>query len=163
MRVVSDSAAATRAIAKQLGEAARGPLAILLSGDYGTGKTTFVQGLAKGLGYEGAVRSPSYNIMKCYQGGRLTLVHVDLYRTASQIEIDELGIAEIMPADGVLAVEWPAAELQLQLGMPCLAITFSYIRGEDGGPVPQLRELEFEWPEGSCEPIAEVLDALAAG
>ena len=162
MHVVSDSAAATKAIAKRLGEAAIGPLAILLSGDYGTGKTTFVQGLAEGLGISGAVRSPSYNIMKCYQGGRLPLVHIDLYRTTSHLEIDELGILEVVPADGLIAVEWPADQLQRRFGMACLGIALSFVVDESGSPEPMTRRLEFSWLEGICQPVAEVLHALAA-
>src|SRR5438094_9544820 len=93
------------------------PVAFLLSGDYGAGKTTFVQGLAHGLGIAEAVRSPSYNIVRTYEG-RVPLVHVDLYRTAAQADVDELALGELLPERGVLAVEWARQETDLQLDIP---------------------------------------------
>ena len=73
LELETGSAEATRRLAARIGQLVAGPLVILLGGDYGTGKTTFVQGLAKGLGIDGLVRSPSYNIMKKYEGGRLQI------------------------------------------------------------------------------------------
>ena len=141
LELETGSAEATQRLAHRIGELVAGPLLILLAGDYGTGKTTFVQGLARGLGISGVVRSPSYNIMKKYEGGRLPLVHADLYRTGSEADIEELGLIE-ETGDGVLAVEWPADRLPQQLGLPWLRIEFRVGNGD-----PDRRVLLLSWEE----------------
>ncbi|MCB1216065.1 MAG: tRNA (adenosine(37)-N6)-threonylcarbamoyltransferase complex ATPase subunit type 1 TsaE [bacterium] len=129
LELETGSAEATQRLAERIGGIVAGPLLILLSGDYGTGKTTFVQGLARGLGISSVVRSPSYNIMKRYEGGRLPLVHADLYRTAGEADIEELGLIE-ETAEGILAVEWPKRDLPAQLGLPWLHIEFRQGNGD---------------------------------
>jgi len=82
-----------------------------LYGDLGAGKTAFVRGLAEGLGVAPAeVSSPTFTLVQEYRGGRVTLVHVDLYRLDDPREIDDLGLEEI-GADAVLSIEW-AEKLQ---------------------------------------------------
>jgi tRNA threonylcarbamoyladenosine biosynthesis protein TsaE len=78
---------------------------VLLSGELGAGKTTFVQGLARGLGFEDSVSSKSFVILGEYRG-RTTLYHADLYRLEDPEQVWELGLEEIA-RDGVLVVEWP--------------------------------------------------------
>ena len=81
---------------------------VLLHGELGSGKTAFVKGLAEGLGIaRDEVSSPTFTLVQEYRGGRLTLVHVDLYRLNDPREVDDLGLDEIA-VDGVLAVEWAA-------------------------------------------------------
>ncbi len=81
---------------------------IALYGDLGSGKTSLVQGLARGLGVPESyyVTSPTYNIINEYPGRR-TLYHVDLYRIADPEELEEIGFGEILEGDGITAVEWP--------------------------------------------------------
>jgi len=80
---------------------------LLVSGDLGAGKTTFVRGLAEGLGINpGDVSSPTFTLVHEYRGGRLTLYHADLYRL-ERAATDDLGLEEIGIKDGVLAIEWP--------------------------------------------------------
>src|SRR5688572_25692129 len=84
---------------------ARGAVALLF-GELGAGKTAFVRGMAIGLGADpGEVTSPTFTLVQEYRGGRLPLVHVDLYRLQAA-EVDDLGLDEIARG-GVLAVEWP--------------------------------------------------------
>ena len=78
---------------------------ITLEGDLGAGKTTFVGGIAKGLGIKEEVISPTFNIMKCYFDGRLPLYHIDAYRLEGQNI--ELGLDEAIEGDGVAFIEWP--------------------------------------------------------
>ena len=90
----------------RLGAELQSGVFIALYGDLGAGKTAFVRGLAKGLGSEALVSSPTFNLMHEYQGGRLPLYHFDLYRIKGE-EIYSLGFDEYFEAPGcVCAVEW---------------------------------------------------------
>lgn len=78
---------------------------MLLSGHLGAGKTTFVRGLAGGLGLDpGQVSSPTFTLLHEYRGTGSTLYHADLYRLEASAT-DDLGLEEL--ADGILAIEWP--------------------------------------------------------
>lgn len=95
----------TRALGERVGQVAQAGDVLLLSGELGAGKTLFVQGVARGLGYDGPVSSKSFVILGQY-AGRVTLYHADLYRLDDPEQVQELGLDEIT-SDGVLAVEWP--------------------------------------------------------
>src|SRR5437867_6130481 len=101
----SNSPDDTRRLGERLGRLLQHGDVVLLSGELGAGKTMFVQGIARGLGYEGGVSSKSFVLVGEYSG-RLKLYHADLYRLDSPEEAQELALEEIA-ADGVLAVEWP--------------------------------------------------------
>ncbi|MDD9783873.1 tRNA (adenosine(37)-N6)-threonylcarbamoyltransferase complex ATPase subunit type 1 TsaE [Priestia megaterium] len=77
---------------------------LLLEGDLGAGKTTFTKSLAKGLGIERNVNSPTFTIIKEYKSGRLPLYHMDVYRLGDEFE--DLGFDEYFEGDGVTVVEW---------------------------------------------------------
>jgi len=78
---------------------------VVLRGDLGAGKTTFVQGLAAGLDATGPVLSPTFVIARIYRGGRVPLVHVDAYRLGSRVEVDDLDLDADL-AESVTVVEW---------------------------------------------------------
>ena len=96
----------TEELAAQLGAACGGGEVVLLTGELGAGKTTFVRGLARGLGVDpGEVASPTFVLLTSYPG-RLTLHHADLYRLAGNGDERELGLEELPGPGAVLAVEW---------------------------------------------------------
>ena len=101
----TSSRSETIELACKLGILVTEPITILLRGDLAAGKTTFVQGLAKGLGITSKVSSPTFTIMKVHKG-RLPLYHIDAYRLE---DIDQdLGFEEyVLSDDGVCVVEWP--------------------------------------------------------
>ena len=102
----STSEAETRAIAIELARELTPGSVLLLSGDLGAGKTAFVRGLAEGLGIDTRdVTSPTFTLVHEYRGGRLPLIHVDLYRL-DRAELDEIGLDEDLAARGVVAIEW---------------------------------------------------------
>jgi tRNA threonylcarbamoyladenosine biosynthesis protein TsaE len=97
----------TQALAREFAATLNAGDVVLLSGDLGAGKTTFVRGLAEGLGVDpGEVSSPTFTLVHEYRGGRLTLYHADLYRL-ERAATGDLGLEEIGVRDGVLAIEWP--------------------------------------------------------
>ncbi len=104
----SNSEAETEAIAAQLALGLRGGEVIFLEGDLGAGKTAFVRGLARGLGApEDAVASPTFVIHTAYPcaSGRL-LHHADLYRLASELGAEDVGLFELPGERDILAIEW---------------------------------------------------------
>jgi tRNA threonylcarbamoyladenosine biosynthesis protein TsaE len=90
------------------GEALAATLAVgdllLLAGELGAGKTTFVRGVARGLGISARVQSPTFQLVRVYPG-RIQLAHVDLYRLESAAELADLGLDDLLD-EGVVAVEW---------------------------------------------------------
>ena len=96
----------TTAVGRDLGAALDAESVVLLYGDLGAGKTAFVRGLAEGLRlspYD--VTSPTFTLIQEYRGGRLPLLHVDLYRLDDRREVDDLGLDEL-GTGAVLAIEW---------------------------------------------------------
>lgn len=106
MTHTSNSEDETRAIASRLAASLKPGDVLLLSGDLGAGKTAFVRGLAEGLLINmDEVTSPTFTLVHEYRGGRLPLIHVDLYRL-DRADLDEIGLDEDLAATGVIAVEW---------------------------------------------------------
>jgi tRNA threonylcarbamoyladenosine biosynthesis protein TsaE len=94
----------TAELGRRLGEALRPGDIVLLEGALGSGKTTLVQALARGLGSTDEVASPTFVLVRHYRG-RLPVVHADLYRLDSDAEVADLGLLELSQ-EGVLVVEW---------------------------------------------------------
>lgn len=103
--LISNSKEETREIAKKIASSLNRGDVILLKGDLGAGKTTFVGGVAKALGIKDDVISPTFNIMKCYFDGRIPLYHIDAYRLENQNI--EIGLDEYIEGDGACFIEWP--------------------------------------------------------
>lgn len=150
MRRRTGSVAATRALAAEVaGRCVAGDLLVLV-GDLGAGKTAFVQGLAAALGSSDAVTSPTFTIAQRYDGGRLTVHHLDAYRLDTVQEAGDLALDELLDDDAVTVIEW-GDRLRAVLPPDRLEIAFRFGDGDDdrvleleaGGPgwAARLRDL----------------------
>jgi tRNA threonylcarbamoyladenosine biosynthesis protein TsaE len=95
----------TRELAAAVAGLAQSGDVLLLAGELGTGKTVFAQGFGRGLGVEERVTSPTFTLMRSYQG-RLTLVHADVYRLDHLQEVVDLALPELLDEGGVALIEW---------------------------------------------------------
>ena len=81
---------------------------VTLNGDLGSGKTTLARGILRGLGYEGHVKSPTYTLVESYECGRKSIYHFDFYRIQDPIELELVGIPELLTLQVIRLVEWPS-------------------------------------------------------
>ncbi len=121
----------TQQFAEHLAAYLRAGDVIALEGTLGAGKTTFTQGLARGLGVKGVVNSPTFTIIKEY-AGRLPLYHMDVYRI--EADVADLGLDEYFYGEGVCVVEW-ASLIEPALPDERLTVTLA----ADGGDVRTCR------------------------
>jgi len=112
---------ATEELGRLLGEQLWAGAVLTLDGDLGSGKTTFVRGLARGLGIEDGVASPTYTLMQQHDGGRLPLFHFDAWMEGREKALLADGADEFLGHDGVSVVEW-AGRIEAWLPSPRLAI-----------------------------------------
>jgi len=120
--VKSTSEKMTEKLGQTLGKNLPAGIVIALDGELGAGKTVFARGVAKGMGVEAVVNSPSFVIMNLYRG-RKDLYHFDFYRLEEEEELHELGLEEYFYAEGVTLVEWaakfpsvlPATRLEIEI------------------------------------------------
>jgi tRNA threonylcarbamoyladenosine biosynthesis protein TsaE len=104
---ISHNPEETMALGEEWGRAATNGLVIGVSGDLGAGKTQLAKGVARGLGVTSRVHSPTFTLVNQYEGGRLLLFHVDLYRLETPEQIIAAGLEEYFHPDGVSVIEWP--------------------------------------------------------
>ncbi|HWR61486.1 MAG TPA: tRNA (adenosine(37)-N6)-threonylcarbamoyltransferase complex ATPase subunit type 1 TsaE [Clostridia bacterium] len=148
LKFVTESVEETAQIGEQLGRLLNTGNIICLSGDLGAGKTAFTKGIARGLGVEDYVTSPTYTIINEYQG-RLPLYHFDVYRLNDVEEMYELGYEEYFFGDGVVVLEWADAVRDI-IPKERLWITILNTRGDD------FREI-------IMEPTGEAYDNMLKG
>lgn len=107
VELISKSENETEAAGSQLGRCARRGWAIGLSGELGAGKTAWARGFARGLGYQGRVQSPTFALLNEYDGGKLRMFHLDLYRLETAEAVWTAGLDEyLFHPDGVAVIEW---------------------------------------------------------
>ena len=106
MQYTTNSPEETEQLGAKLGACLPAGTVIAYRGDLGAGKTAFTRGLARGLGYDEPVTSPTYTIVNEYLGGRLPLFHFDMYRLASAEDLWDIGWEDYLERGGVCAVEW---------------------------------------------------------
>ncbi|MGH2531918.1 MAG: tRNA (adenosine(37)-N6)-threonylcarbamoyltransferase complex ATPase subunit type 1 TsaE [Thermomicrobiales bacterium] len=113
VEVISQGPEETREIGARLGRMLRSGDVVLLHGDLGSGKTTLTQGIARGLGVQDYVQSPTFTLVAEHEGrdasdGPVRLYHLDLYRLSDETELESFGFDQYLaPVDGVAVVEWP--------------------------------------------------------
>jgi tRNA threonylcarbamoyladenosine biosynthesis protein TsaE len=122
--LVTESAPQTEAAGERVGAGLKVGDLVLLVGELGAGKTTFMRGVARGAGAHELVASPTFQLVRIYSG-RIQLAHVDLYRLESMAELRDLGLEELLDA-GAVVVEWGE-----KLGpRPSLRVTFEHLGDE---------------------------------
>ena len=105
-RFITNGPEETEALGARLARALEPGAVVAFTGDLGAGKTAFVRGLARGLGVQDRVTSPTFTIVNEYEGGRLPLFHFDLYRLGCADELFDIGWEDYLARGGVCAVEW---------------------------------------------------------
>jgi tRNA threonylcarbamoyladenosine biosynthesis protein TsaE len=130
VRARTRSVDATRDLAHEMARLAAAGDIIVLAGDLGTGKTAWVQGFARGLGVTDTVTSPSFTLVRPYEGDRLRLLHADVYRLDWLREVVDLGLVEELDDRAVACIEWgDLAEPALPADF--LEVRLSYGVGDD--------------------------------
>lgn len=127
---ISHSVSQTDRVGRRLGELLQAGDLVLLLGDFGSGKTHLVKGIAKGLGSEDLVTSPSFVLVNEYQADSahnfLTIYHADLYRIEDSNELTAIGMEELWSGDGICLIEW-AERAAAMLPEEHLAIHIRYL------------------------------------
>ena len=106
MEFITHSPEETEAIGERFAKILSPGTVLAYRGDLGAGKTAFTRGLARGLGYNDPVTSPTYTIVNEYLGGRIPLFHFDMYRLTSADDLFDSGWDDYLERGGVCAVEW---------------------------------------------------------
>ena len=146
MEVVCNSVQETKIFASRLSKNFQKGQVIALNGDLGSGKTTFSQGIAEGLGIEQHVGSPTFKLVSEYDGKVLRLYHVDCYRLNNAEDFLNLGGENLLlPDNGITLIEW-ATIIQELLPKDVIEIVFSRVKGE-----PNQRLLEIKGMDKSNE------------
>ena len=143
IRLTAHSTDDTRGIAQAIAKLVRAGDMIVLTGEMGSGKTTFSQHFAHALGVSEPVTSPTFNLLHNYSGSRLKLHHADLYRLERTGELDDLGLTDLQEAGGVMLVEWGdvvgdalGTGLVLKLAAP---------ENADTEDLVTVRQIEIDW------------------
>ena len=106
MEFITNSPEETENVGQALGRVLKPGTVLAYQGDLGAGKTAFTRGLARGLGAEEPVTSPTYTIVNEYLSGRIPLFHFDMYRLTSSDDLWDIGWEDYLERGGVCAVEW---------------------------------------------------------
>lgn len=144
---------ATEAFGYELGKLAGPGLVVTLTGGLGAGKTLMTKGIARGLGVPQPkyVTSPTFTIHNCYEG-RCRLDHLDFYRLGEQMELEDLGMEEVLAGSGVCVIEWPDSFFSL-IGSDRVEITIEVLEGDR-------RSISVEWRGEVAQSVGNGLQLL---
>jgi tRNA threonylcarbamoyladenosine biosynthesis protein TsaE len=154
MTAATKSADDTRELAGQVASLAKPGDVVLLAGELGSGKTAFAQGFGRALGVDEPIVSPTFTLVRTYPG-RLSLVHVDVYRLDHLQEVVDLGLPEMLDDGGVALIEWG------DMAAPALPADFLEVRF-DYGEADDDRYLGFRVVGPSWSPRQAALRAALA-
>lgn len=152
----TSSVAGTRDLGTALSVLARPGDIVVLAGDLGAGKTAFVQGFGRGLGVVERITSPTFTIVHVYEGGRLPIHHLDVYRLNQLSEVLDLGLAEMLDEGGVVLIEWGDAITPI-LPHDYLEVRLTFGAGDDDRQLA-VRPVGPSWV-GRVEPMTLALAA----
>jgi tRNA threonylcarbamoyladenosine biosynthesis protein TsaE len=124
-RAFVPDAEATARLGARLAQCVQPGMRMYFRGELGSGKSTLIRGLLRGLGVRGRVKSPTYTLVELYAVSRLNLYHFDFYRFIDEREFAEAGLADYLQGEGVCLVEWPE-RAGSALPRPDLELTLSY-------------------------------------
>jgi len=127
---VTQSAVETESLGAQLAERLEAGDAVVVSGDVGAGKTTLIRGACRALGVESPVTSPTFTIGHRYEGGRLPVSHLDLYRLEGLENEDPALLDDYLLPDAVGFVEWPAVAAPQLIGRRIWAVRLAHAGGD---------------------------------
>lgn len=144
----------TERIGELLGRSLRGDEVLAFSGGLGMGKTAFVRGLARGLGSDEAVSSPTFALVNQYGGGRAELIHFDMYRISGWADLYSTGFYDYLGA-GVIAIEWSE---NMESELPADAVRIRIARGTSDSD----RRITIQWPESRRETAQKMHQAVDA-
>lgn len=136
----SGSAAETELLGERFAASLTGGEVLAFRGGLGMGKTCFVRGLARGLGFSGTVTSPTFALINEYTGGRLDLFHFDMYRVSGWEDLESTGYFDYLDRGGVVAVEW-SENIDAALDDGTIFLTFEKT-GEDSRTITAARRDE---------------------
>ena len=138
MEIKTHSEKETFELGKRIANAVNPGTVILFYGDLGAGKTVMTKGIAAGLGITEMITSPTFTIMQEYEGGRMPLYHLDVYRIEDPDEMEEVGLNEYIYGNGLTVIEW--AE-QIEDILPDDAIKITIERNVEN---PEDRDIRIE-------------------
>ncbi len=150
LHFITKSEEETLRLGERLGACLREGDVVLLEGEMGAGKSVLSRGVARGLGIEGPIPSPTFTLLNVHEGARGRLYHFDLYRLEGADALYEMGLDEMIGAQGVTLIEWPS---QAPEAMPQCRLKIEIAYGKDA---PDAREIKF-LPQGGFD------DGLLAG
>ena len=157
----SASAEETQGLGEVLGHLLRAGDVLVLTGDLGAGKTQLTKGVARGMGIEDDVTSPTFTIEMVYEGKELPLYHFDLYRLDDADELEDTGLFDVLGGDGPCLIEW-GEQFESELGDERLDVTIERLDDEVAEGVEPPRRITFA-PHGTHaeELVSELQDACA--
>ena len=141
MEIRTHSEKETFELGKRIANAVNPGTVILFYGDLGAGKTVMTKGIAAGLGITEMITSPTFTIMQEYEGGRMPLYHLDVYRIEDPDEMEEVGLNEYIYGNGLTVIEW--AE-QIEDILPEDAIKITIERKVENPEDPEERDIRIE-------------------